>query len=188
MSILTQDLPDFLLIRGKKCPIKTDFKTWLIFSELIGNGEELTSKIPQIFGIIFYELPPNLFEALNAIMEFYGKSKKTSNKSVKGDTKKLFDFEYDAELIYSAFVQQYKIDLCDTDIHWWKFKALFEGLSEDTHFMKVVQYRGMDLSKIKDKEQKNFYIRMKRMYRLPDNRCEEQKETDFVDSFEKLFG
>ena len=187
MSILTQKLPDYLLVRGKKCPIKTDFKTWLVFSELIGNSEELSAKIPQIFGLVFYELPPNLFDALTAMMEFYGKSKKDDNKNADSNAKKLFDFEYDAELIYSAFVQQYKIDLCDEDIHWWKFKALFEGLSEDTHFMKVMQYRGMDLSKIKDKEQKNFYKKMKRLYRLPDNRCEEEKETDFINSFEKLF-
>ena len=188
MSILTQELPNFLLVRDKKCPIKTDFKTWLIFSEMIGNGGDLSDKIPQIFSMVFYELPPNLFDALIAIMEFYGKSKKVDNKNGSGNIKRLFDFEYDAELIYSAFVQQYKIDLCDTDIHWWKFKALFEGLSEETHFMKVMQYRSMDLSKIKDKEQKNFYKKMKRLYRLPDNRCEEEKETDFVNSFEKLFG
>lgn len=187
MSILTQKLPDYLEIQGKKCPIKTDFKTWLVFSELIGNDNDLIKKIPQIFDDIFYELPPNFFDAMSAIMNFYSRESIQLKKTSKAVQKKVFDFEYDADLIYSAFVQQYNIDLCDKDIHWWKFKALFEGLSENTHFMKVVQYRGMDLSKVKDKEQKNFYKRMKILYRLPDNRCEEQKEMDFINSIEKMF-
>ena len=188
MSTLTRGLPEHLIIKGVKCPIRTDFKTWLIFSQLISNTDEISQKLPQIFKLIFYELPPNFFDAMNEMMKFYTRAEiKNNNTCNTGNQKKLFDFEYDADLIYSAFVQQYKIDLYDTDLHWWKFKALFEGLSDDTHFIKVVQYRGIDLSKIKDKEQKKFYQNMKKTYKLPDNRNEEQKETDFINSIEKLF-
>lgn len=189
MSILTEKLPEALVVCGQICPIRTDFKTWLRFSQLIAENELTTEKIVNIFKLVFYEIPPNLFEALNAIMRFYAKSEDVKQLSGKNtDKKRYFDFEADGDLIYSAFLQQYGIDLCDADLmHWWKFKALMNGLSENTHFVKVVQYRSMDLSKIKDKEQKKFYRKMKTLYKLPDHRSEAQKEKDFNSAMEGLF-
>ena len=34
-------------------------------------------------------------------------------------------------------------------LHWWKFKAMFKSLKEDTEIVKIMRYRSMDLSKIK---------------------------------------
>ena len=187
MSILTEVLPDYLVVSGKKCKIRTDFKTWLKFSEIISKNDNETEKTIKILTLIFFELPPNLREALVAVGEFYSKEQKTSTKKGNSKNKAVFDFEYDADLIYAAFMQQYRIDLCESDMHWWKFKALFNGLSEDTHFTKIVQYRGMDLSKIKDKETRAQYMKIKSAYRLPENRSEAQKEADLVSSFEKMF-
>ena len=128
-----------------------------------------------------------MFDALSAVFEFYSHDIQSKGNSKNHTEKRSFDFEYDAELIYSAFMQQYKIDLSEAQMHWWKFKSLFGGLSEDTHFVKVVQYRTMDLSKIKDKVQKKHYSKMKALYKLPDNRSEEQKEHSFSDMIEKMF-
>ena len=68
MSILTEKLPEELVVCGQMCPIRTAFKTWLTFSQLIAQNELTTEKIVNIFKLVFYEIPPNLFEALNAIM------------------------------------------------------------------------------------------------------------------------
>lgn len=187
MSILTETLPDHLLIKGKKCRIRTDFKTWLKLSEIIGEDDEFANKIPKILALIFYELPPNLNYAFVAMMEFYSREQACKRKGGEGKSKAVFDFDYDGDLIYAAFLQQYNIDLCDTDMHWWKFKALFNGLSEDTHFAKVVQYRSVDLSKIKDKDMRMQYIKLKGAYRLPERRSEAQKEADISGAFEKMF-
>lgn len=190
MSILTDKLPDYITVRGKKCPIKTDFKVWLEFSELIGDGELDLKKITQAFKLLFDELPPNMIDALCEIFDFYSHSTKKEREDIKKEKeqKKNFDFEYDADLIFSAFMQQYKIDLSKANLHWWKFKALFSSLSEDTQFMEVIKYRSIKLSDIKDKKQKKFYAKMKRQYRLPDNRSEEQKERDLMSAFESMFG
>ena len=53
--------------------------------------------------------------------------------------------------------------------------------------MKIVSYRGADLSKIKDKEQRAFIRRMKTRYVLPDKRSEDEKERDIVTELEGLF-
>ena len=39
----------------------------------------------------------------------------------------------------------------------------------------------MDLSKIKDKDMKKQYRKLKTLYALPDMRSEEEKENDFAD-------
>lgn len=187
MSIITATLPDFVTVRGINCKIKTDFKVWLEFSQLLTEDISYTEKLVKMLNFIYPELPPNLIDGINAMMQFYGHSEELVKDAEKKLQKSCFDFEYDADLIYSAFYQQYKIDLAEANMHWWKFKALLSGLSEDTHFIKVVQYRSMDISKIKDKEQKKFYNDMKRRYRLPDKRSEEEKEKHFNDVMESLF-
>lgn len=81
-------------------------------------------------------------------------------------------------------MQQYNIDLNKIKyMHWWKFKALFEGLNENTQIVKIMGYRAMDITKIKDKEEKARYKKLKRMYQLPDMRSIEQKEADFGRAF-----
>ena len=74
-------------------------------------------------------------------------------------------------------MSQYKIDLYSIDyLHWWKYKALFKGLTEDNEIVKIMGYRSMDLSKIKDKEQKEHYKKLKKMYALPVKVSETEKE------------
>ena len=185
MNIITDALPSFVIIKDKKYTVRCDFKTWLRFYKIINSDEPEVKKIASAIALIYVELPENIIEAVEGLKEFYSgelnEYKSTSDK--KASSKKTFDFEYDSELIYSAFLQQYNIDLAKCDMHWWKFKALFHNLTEETKFIKVVQYRGMDTSKMKDKEQKKFYEEMKRIYKLPDNRTKEEKENDFVNDF-----
>lgn len=45
-----------------------------------------------------------------------------------GSGKRDFDYEQDAQEIYAAFWQVYRIDLFSTELHWWQFSALLNGL------------------------------------------------------------
>lgn len=187
MSLLTEDLPKSLIIEGEECPIRTDLKTWLKFSQLVDN-ENIFKALPEMLQLVFFKLPPKLEGAIYAMLDFYSGIKTEHIEKEKGTTKKaLFDFEYDAELIYAAFMQQYGIDLSESNMHWWKFRALVYGLAEDTHFSKVIHFRGVDLNEIKDKEQKAFYRRMKAVYKLPDNRSEQAKEECINAVMESVF-
>lgn len=187
MSIITSVLPDYVTVRGKKYQIRTDFKVWLEFSEILTKNISWAEKVIKMLNLTFPELPSNLAEALSTVMDFYSHSADSEKKDENSLKKACFDFEYDADLIYSAFYQQYNIDLTEASMHWWKFKALLSSLSEDTHFIKVVQYRSIDISKIKDKEQKKFYNSMKKRYKLPDKRSEEEKELCLNNAIETLF-
>ena len=83
---------------------------------------------------------------------------------------------HDDDYIYAAFMDQYNIDLQDIEyLHWWKFKAMFKSLKEDNEIVKIMGYRSMDLSKIKDKEEKAYYKKMQELYKLPISKDEKEK-------------
>lgn len=58
---------------------------------------------------------------------------------------RLVDFELDGEYIYAAFLQDYGMDLIEQQgkLHWKKFLALFQGLSDDTRIRQIMRIRGM---------------------------------------------
>jgi len=84
--------------------------------------------------------------------------------------KKTMDFEVDDEAIYSSFIFDYNVDLVEQQgvLHWNKFKALLNGLSEDSALMKIVNIRTMDVpeqTKHNSKERQRI-IRLKNKYAL----------------------
>ena len=96
--------------------------------------------------------------------------------------KQIYSFEQDDFLIYSAFMEQYHIDLNEANLHWWKFKAMFDGLNDDILFSKVMGYRSIDLSKIEDKKQREHYAKLQKHWALVDSRSVEEKESDFANA------
>src|SRR5690625_2519881 len=63
------------------------------------------------------------------------------------DDEKAHDLVQDAEYIYASFMHTYRIDLFEQQgkLHWKKFKALLNGLSEDSIFSRVVGIRNAEL-------------------------------------------
>ena len=171
--------------------IRTDFRESIKFELLMQDRTiEDDKKIKMILNLYYYN-PENIEDvkkALEEIIWFYKGGDKIENKisgrNENNNKKQIYSYEFDAEYIYSAFMQQYKTDLNSIKyLHWWKFRALFTNLSEDVLFSKIMQYRAVELSSIKDKEMKKFYKKMKRIYALPDMRTEEEKEFDFGEAF-----
>ena len=180
-SILTSPLPEEVKVNGEKFKIHTDFRIWIQFNYILEDKElSVPQKFAKVCKNCLEEFPDtdNLPELLSSLSEFAKgiSSYEKSNAENNGTGKAIYDYTEDQKAIYSSFYAFYGIDLTTAHIHWWKFKALFEGLGEDTEIMKIISYRSIDISKIKDKEQKAFYRKMKQRYALPDNRTEEEKE------------
>lgn len=179
-SILTNKLPVDIKINEVLYKINSDYRTSIIFANYIQEHEELTEKdIIYILNLYYPVIPEDIEQAINYIFWFYrcGEDEKEGNSTSTGNNKRIFDYEADGQYIYSAFLSQYRIDLQEINyLHWWKFKALFESLSEDNEIIKIMQYRAMDLSKIKDKEQKKFYKKMKDIYKLKEKISKEDKD------------
>lgn len=187
-SILTNKLPVDVKINGVLYKINSDHRTSIIFANYIQEHEELEKEdIIYILNLYYPVMPKDIEQAINCIFWFYrcGEDEKENNSTSTGNNKKIFDYEADGQYIYSAFLSQYRIDLQEIEyLHWWKFKALFESLNEDNEIIKIMQYRAMDLSKIKDKEQRKFYKKMQKLYALKEKINEADKEA--LDDVRKL--
>lgn len=192
MNILTSSLPSEIYVMGKKYSIDTDFRQWLKFARILEEkaSESETEKILYDICKESIQESVNPDKLLRALINFfiadehYGSDKKSSKKNET----KTYDFDFDSGLIYAAFLQFYHIDLIDIKhLHWWRFRALLNALNDTTKFVEVIGYRNVNISKIKDKEQRNFYRNMKRRYTIKEQKNEHQKEQNFNDSFVDFF-
>lgn len=189
INLLIDDIEDVVKKRIK-VQFDTDFRTCILFETMMQDPNySLEVKTYQAINLFYPKIEEikDIDKALKDIVWFYtiGKSEEeTSQRGANRKTKQIYSYIFDNELIYSAFKDQYNVDLQDINyLHWWKFKAMFEGLKSDNKIVEVMGYRATELNTIKDKEMKKFYKKMKRLYALPDMRTEEQKEYDFGEAF-----
>ncbi len=188
MNLLLDDINSVIKERIR-IKFNTNFRNVIMFELLMQNPKySIQAKTYQALKLFYPSLEEieDVKKALEDIIWFYSYSKlndKTSQEKGKKE-KQIYSYEFDDDLIYTAFKTQYNIDLEETEfLHWWKFKAMFNGLKSDNKIVEIMGYRAIDLSKIKDKEEKKRYKELKRMYALPDMRTQEQKESDFACAF-----
>ncbi|BDR67201.1 hypothetical protein K144312032_14290 [Clostridium tetani] len=180
MNMIIDLVPTTIEIEDVEYKINSDFRTSILF-ELLMQDNELSEedKIIQALQLYYPVIPPNINEAVDKMLWFYrcGKDIIPSKGTERGKgVMQIYSFEYDDDYIYSAFLDQYGIDLQDIEyLHWWKFKAMFKALKKDNEIVKIMGYRSMDLSKIKDKEEKNYYRKMQELYKIPINKDEKDK-------------
>ena len=79
----------------------------------------------------------------------------------------IYSYEQDADAIYSSFMMQYHIDLLKErgKMHWCVFRALFDGLSEDTPIQRIIELRQKNLTDVPD-EQRGKVMQLQQYYAL----------------------
>jgi len=193
MSILIDQLSTILKSRIGNIEFNTDFRIGILFEMLMNDTSIPKKEKPAKAILLFYPKPEEIKDynkAIEDILWFYScgkiegfEDKKIQNSKNTNKEEKIYDYEFDDGYIYSAFLQQYNVDLQEIDyLHWWKFKSMFNSLNSTTKIVEIMGYRSVDLGKIKDKSERARYKKLKEIYRLPDMRTEEQKEKDFGNS------
>ena len=172
-NILIDILPDVIEINNKSYEVNYDFRTLILINLLLCDmNVDEDFKINQSLILFYPIIPVDIDMAISKMAWFNRCGNEIEYKKIKSTKapigKRTLDYEKDADLIYSAFMSQYKLDLQDIDLHWWKFQSLLNGLNEDNRLCEIMKYRSMDLSKIQDKEQKKFYKEMQDIYSLDD--------------------
>lgn len=195
MNILIDLVPDTVEIDGIEYKINTCFRISMMF-ELLMQDDSIPEdeKLMLALELYYDNIPENLSEAVEKLLWFYkcgkeddiGNSKNAeNNNSKKADN--IYSFEYDDDYIYSAFLDQYGIDLQDIEhLHWWKFKAMFKSLKDDNLISKIMSYRSVKISNDMSDNDKKYYREMKEIYALPDNRTQQEKESDFDDTLSSV--
>lgn len=130
--------------------------------------------------LLYKEMPEDSREAASQAMKFLNGGKYGEEKEEM--PLRLYSFERDAELIYSAFRQTHGIDLSATEpLHWWKFLALFMDLGADTAFCNLVNLRKRVKTNQASKEEREAANSMGSAFELPEYKDEEslEKEQEF---------
>lgn len=196
MFSLYQKINDVLEIEGEEYQINASFDVILKVIELfeeekISEKHKLNIALKLLFGpdseILKYELVRKV-EIYNNIFEKYIKDDQ-SVKPVrydrlgnvmpepKDDSKPNYSLRYDASYIYASFLQAYGMDLhnqCGI-LHWFKFKALLEGLPEGTKFRQVVSIRMWKPASPDDNYEREMR-ELQQLYALPGQEFDEEED------------
>ena len=177
--MIASSLPHTVNIGGVAVDINTGHRAGIAFTSVLEDSElsdeEKLSRALDIYykdrdaarhdptalikeALAFYSYDPS---------EHYGKTKSALRKGGgrPRKSKQLISYIKDDALIYAAFLQQYGIDLTDGELHWHKFRALLDGLTEDTQLVKVMRYRSIKLGDVAT-EERRFYRDMQEFYSL----------------------
>ena len=183
MNLFYEDYPTVLKVKNEFIPIITDFREYIKLLDML-NDEEVNGYEKMLFlRQYFLKEPKNMDEAISRLTDFVSMQElndvHTEESGEGEDTdveepKPLFSFALDYPYILSGFWQDYGIDISEIKyLHWWKFRQLFDGLSEKTEIKQRIMYRSIDLSTIKDKDERKRIEKIQRSIKLPESELTE---------------
>lgn len=200
---------DHIVINDVKTPVDLSFDNVLRNYELAQDKEVDDLTMIEIMFSNFIpecELDLNLQEKSDVIDVIFNemvakddlKEKKLEdeeNDSEEDDeqeeNKKTHDFVKDAELIYASFLYDFKIDLFTVQgkLHWKKFIALLNNLSDESPFKKVVHIRLKKIPKQTkhNKDEIKNLRKLKRFYALEDEKTPQQRIDGALDTLSHAF-
>ncbi len=142
------ELPVSIGFNGVEFPIRTDFRDILELEHMLSCGE--TDALIRCVLFFYRKIHPvDLEFAMDSMLDFYRCGQKPKPPIPGASKERAFAYEQDALLFYAAFLEQYGIDLYETSyLHWWKFRALTDGLSPETQLSRVMGYRTANTAKM----------------------------------------
>lgn len=183
MDLTLKSLPNTIEVRGRDFAVYTDFRIWLRFSIEFNAWRNSGCKGVLNIRYLFMNELPTFESAIDytGILEFAFPKSVVPHGSIDGD--QVLFYEYDGDYIYSAFLQQYGIDLLETDLHWHKFKALLNGLI-GTKLNDIMGYRSYTGQSNKNLDIQ--YRRLKEAWLPPSQETIEDLEEE--EKFNNYFG
>jgi hypothetical protein len=152
------------MVSGKHYKIHTGHSYWFRFAQILGQDVKLLSEFSHLYD---GEIPEDQQAGIDALCNFYYEPKELPR--TEGDTgERVLDYEIDSDLIYSAILQCYGIDLYEKQIHWHKVRAMISGLT-GTRLNDIMRYRCAKTGKNKE------IARLKRIWALPEKMTQEDK-------------
>ena len=157
IDLRTKGLPTTIEVGGLFYAIKTDFREWLKFNEIIKQPFE-------VYDLAFlFEGNIPLVDFTKQLLEFYENKNATPNYNDKS-SERIIDYVLDGEYIVGSFMSAYGIDLTSVDMHWHLFKALFVSLPDSS---KINQIMGMRSYKKSNESYEKVAIKNKKAWTLP---------------------
>ena len=186
--------PEYVKIGDKKYKINTDFRVAIECNNIaqddsIGNTERPLAIIYKLFGDEGLENPQDWEKLLELGIKYLSLGKDTSG--VDNNNEIDMDFNEDMDYIEASFMSDYNIDLANTEMHWYKFYNLINGLSNSELgnccvLNRVRNLRTFDLSQIKDNKERERLAKAKEMVALKNTKKEVELTKEQEESMNKL--
>lgn len=184
--------PEFVKVGEKKYKINTDFRVAIECNSIatddtIGDVERPLAIIYKLFGDEGLNSPDDWDKLLELAIKYLCLGKELDESNEEPD----MDFVQDMSYIEASFMSDYRIDLSNIKMHWWKFYQLIEGLSNSELgnccvLNRIRNLRTLDVSKIKDPKEKAKILNSKKQFSLKKlerniSKEEEQNQDEFFD-------
>lgn len=176
MNPLTERFPTEARIQGRRYLLRPDFRTCIRII-LACEDPDLTwwEKQAVILRLLYPEIPPDTAAALRCAVRFLDGGALSLHRAEE-EPCRLYSFQKDGALIYSAFYQQYGIDLNRDDLHWWAFLALFNDLDPECRFYRILRLRQGFLDGTLTKEEMRHYREMGEIAAVPEQPMDKEEQ------------
>lgn len=175
LNLKEKGLPDAIMVNGEVFFLNTSFRVWMNYPDRIaGMGEDFS-----LYEQLFKGAAPFPSQSIINELDRFFYEKKEVPRSSGSDGEELIDFDIDADYIYASFMQAYRIDLMDVELHWHKFSALLNALPGDTVMTQIMGFRGYNGN---DKEMNKNKARWALPLKISD------AERAAMEEFNALFG
>lgn len=151
--------PEYVKVDDKKYKINTDFRVAIECNEIandetISDFERALAIIYKLFGDDGINDTNNYEKLLELAQKYLSCGKEVVDNNEEPD----MDFIQDMDYIETSFMSDYSIDLANTEMHWWKFYNLMNGLSNSEMgnccvLNRVRNLRTYDTKDIKDQKE-----------------------------------
>lgn len=188
--------PEYAEIDGKKYKINTDFRVAIECNriaedETIGDYERVLGVIYTLFGEEGINTPEHYEKLLEMAKKYLSCDKELETRKQEEPD---MDYIQDMDYIEASFMSDYRIDLSNEEMHWWKFCNLMNGLSNSELgnsciLNRIRNFRTMDLSQIKDKKEREKLAKLKKEFALKKNKSKKkatEKEKQSAMEFLKM--
>lgn len=174
MNLFYDEYPCEIEVNGEEIPIITNFREYVKLIDMLNDADIGPEEKVYYIRQYFKKEPGDFLKAMEELTEFVKMSalhqENNDDQTEEQRRKKdLYSFSIDYPFIFSAFLHDYGINIRTIPyMHWWEFRLLFDGLSEDTEIKQRIMYRNIDLSDIKDPEERKRISKIQKLIKLPD--------------------
>ena len=180
LDLTKKVLPSKIEIEGSYYPIHTDFQYFINLSLMLAKHE--IKNVTDLDFMYIADKPADRQKGIAALISFAFPKRPLPRPMPGGTDAIVFDYEQDADLIFAAFWQQYRIDIMDPglNLHWYKFRAMLDGL-QNTRLNEIMSYRAYNEADNTDYKKSMQRLRNAWEIEMPLS-DEEQAELDAFDA------
>lgn len=161
-NVLLDELPE----EWNGYMIDSDFQTGIMISQCMSdNTLSESEKFFTAVDLLFPGSKPPLEQCEEAITWFLTEFNHDHYSQSKNKSVPVMDFDMDQWRIYSAFLNQYRIDLNKERMHWFVFMGLLRNLGECS-FVNVMEIRGKKITRDMSKTEKDHLTELKKTYKI----------------------